>query len=274
MIHHKGEETMRSNTDSVIGACYVETNSSNLANVGMYTVQDGSPLFDIAIIFAANINGTSDKPELYFNDTVTATLNSGAIADLQAKGIQVLLSILGNHQQAGITTLTGTAPQDFATQLANAVNQYGLDGVDFDDEYSTGLSNESSFPLLISSLRQQLPDKIISFYDFGPAAGTLEYDGIKVGDLINYSWNAIYGTFNPPNVPGLDNAHLAPAAANIDPGAQSYTPPSKAAALAKSTLKDNYGAYLYYNLTNNDSSDYLSQVSQVLYGQNTIYQGS
>lgn len=262
---------MSTNSNAITGTCYVETNSSNLANVGQYTLQDGSNLFDIAIIFAANINGTSEQPELFFNDTVTATLNSGAIADLQAKGIKVLLSILGNHQQAGITTLTGNAPADFATQLSNAVTQYGLDGIDFDDEYSTGTTNESSFPLLIQSLRQQMPDKIISFYFYGPATGTQSYNGIEVGDLINYSWNAIYGTFSAPFVPGLGDAYLAPAAVNIDPGADSYTSPSRAASLAQSTVDQGYGAYLYYNLTNNDSSAYLSQVSQVLYGQNTVY---
>ncbi len=264
---------MSTSSNSITGTCYVETNSSNLINVGDYTLEDGSQLFDIAIIFAANINGTSDKPELYFNDTVTATLKSGAIAKLQAKGIKVLLSILGNHQQAGITTLTGNAPENFATQLSKAVNYYGLDGVDFDDEYSTGTTNESSFPLLISSLRQQIPDKIISFYFYGPATGTQSYNGIVVGDLINYSWNAIYGTFSPPNVPGLGKAYLAPAAVNIDPGAQSYTPPGTAAQLAQSTVNQDYSVYLYYNLTNNDSSDYLSQVSQVLYGQKTVYTG-
>ncbi len=265
---------MNSSSNTIIGTCYVETNSSDLSNVARYFLEGGTPLFDIGIIFAANINGSSEKPVLYLNDTVTATLNSGAVADLQAKGIKVLLSILGNHQQAGITTLTGSAPQDFAKQLSDVVAKYGLDGIDFDDEYSNGTTNPSSFPLLISSLRQQIPDKIISFYFYGPATGTLSYNGIEVGDLINYSWNAIYGTFDPPAVPGLGNAYLAPAAVNIDPQADSYTPPSLAAQLAQSTLKGDYGVYLYYNLVNNDSSAYLSQVSEVLYGQKTVYKNS
>ncbi len=265
---------MTSTSDTITGACYLETNSSNLSNLGMYSLEDGKPLFDIGIIFAANINGTSEQPELYLNETVTAALNSGAVAELQAKGIKVLLSILGNHQQAGITTLTGSAPQDFAQQLCDAVTKYGLEGIDFDDEYSTGTSNPSSFVLLISALRELMPDKIISFYYYGPATGYLSYNGIQVGALINYSWNAIYSTFSPPNVPGLGNDYLAPAAINMNPAADTYTSPELAAQFAQQTLNEGYGAYLYYNLINGDISSYLSHVSEVLYHQKTIYQGS
>jgi chitinase len=51
--------------------------------------------------------------------------------------MKVVLTILGNHQGAGICNFpTREAARDFAQQLANTVNTYGLDGIDFDDEYS------------------------------------------------------------------------------------------------------------------------------------------
>ena len=38
------------------GVCYVEVNNNDIRNVGKYKLSTGQQLFDIAIIFAANIN--------------------------------------------------------------------------------------------------------------------------------------------------------------------------------------------------------------------------
>lgn len=259
---------------------YVEVNSNDFSNVGKYSLATGQPLFDIGIIFAANINynASTQAAYLYFNPQVTTVLNNRAttIQPLQNKGIKVLLSILGNHQGAGFCNFPNqAAAQAFAQQLANAVTTYGLDGIDFDDEYAdygvngTGQPNASSFVYLITALRQLMPNKIISFYYYGPAASRLSYDGVTVGSQINYSWNAIYGTFSVPNVPGLTAASLGPAAINI-----TATSASTAASLATQTVNGNYGIYLTYNLPNNDVSGYLSNVSNVLYGQPTVYNSS
>lgn len=103
---------------------------------------------------------------------------------------------------------TVESARDFATQLAFAVNDYGLDGIDFDDEYAdygnnnTGQPNDSSFIYLLRELRSLIPTKIISFYYYGPATSRLTYDGMVAGDFLDYSWNAMYGTYSPPNVPG------------------------------------------------------------------------
>jgi len=258
---------------------YVEVNSNDFANVGKYSLATGQPLFDIGIIFAANINyNTSTQAAyLYFNPQVTTVLNNRAttIQPLQAKGIKVLLSILGNHQGAGICNFPSqAAAQAFAQQLADAVNTYGLDGIDFDDEYAdygvngTGQPNASSFVYLVTALRSLLPNKIISFYYYGPAASRLSFNGVTVGSKVNYSWNAIYGTWSVPNVPGLSAANLGPAAINI-----TATSSSTAASLATQTVNNNYGIYLTYNLPNNDVSSYLSSFSNVLYGQPTVYNG-
>ena len=50
---------------------------------------------------------------------------------------KVLLSILGNHQGAGFANFTDYASADaFAADLEQVVKTYGLDGIDFDDEYA------------------------------------------------------------------------------------------------------------------------------------------
>src|SRR5690242_1365706 len=91
-----------------IGAVYVEVNSNNILNSGCYTLQNGGQqLFDIAMIFAANINYdvTHKRAVEYNNENVTRVLQNREqyIAPLQDKGIKVLLTILGNHQGAGIS---------------------------------------------------------------------------------------------------------------------------------------------------------------------------
>jgi Glycosyl hydrolases family 18 len=261
-------------SSSVISACYLLTNSNDPANLGMYVLENGQPLFNIGILFAANINGTYDQPELYLNDTVTAALESGIIPQLQEQGIKVTLSILGNHQEAGISTLTGDGPTLFAQQLADVVTQYGLDGIDFDDEYCTGTTNESSFPLLVSALRGLLPDAILTLYFIGGASYTLTYDNINVGTLLDYAYNPYYSQFNPVSVPPMTNSQIGAAAIDMGPDDETYTRPELAANLAQQTLAGGYGVYIYYNLVDQDISEYLSSVSSVLYLQNTIYKGA
>ncbi len=257
--------------------CYVEVNNNDFSNVGKYALASGQPLFDIGIIFAANINynTSTQKAVLSFNTQVTNVLNNRAtyIQPVQAKGIKVLLSILGTHQGAGVCNFpTQAAATEFAQQLANAVNTYGLDGIDFDDEYAdygtngTGQPNAYSFVYLVTALRNLLPNKIISFYYYGPAASRLSYNGVTVGSKVNYSWNAVYGTYSVPNVAGLGKSSLGPAAVDIQ-----STSASTAASLAQRTKTDGYGIYLTYNLPNTNVSSYLSGISNALYGQATTY---
>lgn len=260
--------------------CYVEVNNNDIRNVGNYTLSTGEQLFDIGIIFAANINynTTTQKAELFFNPQVTNVLSNAAtyIQPLQAKGIKVMLSILGNHQGAGICNFpTQAAAQDFAQLLSNAVTTYGLDGIDFDDEYAdygnngTGQPNTSSFVYLVTALRQLMPTKLISFYFYGPAASRLSFNGVTVGSKVDYSWNAIYGTYSVPNVPGLAKSNLGPAAIDIQ-----STSSSTATSLATQTVNNAYGIYLCYNLPNTDVHTYLSGFSNALYGKTTIYTGT
>ena len=81
--------------------CYVEVNNNNFSNVAKYSLSSGQPLFDIGIIFAANINynTSTQKATLFFNTQVTNVLANRAtyIQPIQARGTKVLLSVLGNH---------------------------------------------------------------------------------------------------------------------------------------------------------------------------------
>jgi len=268
-----------------VGICYVEVNNSNMLNAGSYTLQNsGKQLFDVAIIFAANINYDTSKNRAYIsgNNNVTKVLNdvNTYVRPLQQKGIKVLLDILGNHQGAGISNFPNReAARDFARQIAHTVYTYGLDGVDLDDEYAgygnngTGQPNNSSFVMLLQELKAAMPDKLITFYYIGPATTRQSYNGDAAGNYIDYSWNAYYGTYNAPVVPPLNNTKISAAATWIRNTNPDSTPASTLATLATNTKNDGYGVFMWYDLGATDVASYLSTGSNILYNENTQLTG-
>ncbi|SDZ25221.1 Glycosyl hydrolases family 18 [Amycolatopsis xylanica] len=261
-----------------ISVAYIEVNNNSMLNVGKYALQGGGNVFDVGVIFAANINYDTTKKAayLYFNPNVQRVLDNVAtqVRPLQAKGIKVMLSILGNHQGAGFANFpTKASAEAFAKQLSDTVTKYGLDGIDFDDEYSeygkngTGQPNASSFVYLVSALRAAMPTKLISLYNIGPAASRLSYGGVDITSKFSYAWNPYYGTWGVPSI-ALPKSRLSPAAVQI--GATST---STAASLARRTVSEGYGVYLTYNLGASDSHTYISSFTKELYGKEAVYAG-
>ena len=248
---------------------YVEVNSNSFKNPGCYTY--GSPakqLFGFAVIFAANINYTSGQPTLYFNPQVQSTLNSGNVAYLQSLGIKVLLDVLGNHQNAGWGCFTTYAAADaFAVQCANAVTQYGLDGIDIDDEYSTCTTNTNSLVLAVSALRSRLgTTKYITkalFNDIQYFSAV--YNGKKAGDILDYGWEMTYGNTNySGRLQPYVNAGMTKSKLNIgvDVNGSDQT-------AASTFVKNNaYAGVMVYNVANNSQTN-LSKVSNALYSKAT-----
>ncbi|MFD4646605.1 endo-beta-N-acetylglucosaminidase H [Streptomyces sp. NPDC058441] len=256
---------------------YIEVNNNSMLNVGKYTLANGGGnVFDVAVIFAANINydpGTKTG-SLYFNENVQRVLDNAAteIRPLQQKGIKVVLSVLGNHQGAGFANFPSQQTASaFAKQLSDTVAKYGLDGIDFDDEYAeygnngTGQPNDSSFVYLVTALRANMPDKIISLYNIGPSATRLSYGGVDVSSKFDYAWNPYYGSWQVPGI-ALPKSKLSPAAVEIGRTSQSTT-----ADLARRTVSEGYGAYLTYNLDGADRSADVSAFTRELYGRDAVY---
>ncbi|OON81596.1 chitinase [Streptomyces tsukubensis] len=256
---------------------YVEVNNNSMLNVGKYSLANGGGnVFDVAVIFAANINyDTSTKTaQLYFNENVQRVLDNAAtqIRPLQQKGIKVVLSVLGNHQGAGFANFPSQAAASaYAKQLSDTVTKYGLDGIDFDDEYAeygkngTGQPNDSSFVHLVTALRANMPGKIISLYNIGPAASRLSYGGVDVSSKFDYAWNPYYGSWQVPGI-ALPKSKLSPAAVEIGRTSQ-----STAADLARRTVSGGYGVYLTYNLDGTDRSADVSAFTRELYGSEAVY---
>lgn len=261
-----------------VSIAYVEVNSNDLANVGRYTLDDGSPVFDVAIIFAANINYDGENAYLHLNEQVQATLDGAAtqIRPLQEKGIKVTLSLLGNHQAAGFANFPSQAAAEaFADQVADVVETYDLDGVDIDDEWvaygtgSTPPANPDSAVWFVDALGEKLPDdSLITLYDIGETAESLQQAPAATLDTLDYIWNPYYGQFDPPQFPTVDRARLGAAAVDVN-----QTPVSLAADLAARTVDEGFGVFVAYDLRAGDHSAYVSAFTRELYGQDATYTG-
>lgn len=261
-----------------VSIAYVEVNSNDLANVGRYTLDDGSPAFDVAIIFAANINSDGEDAYLHLNEQVQATLDDAAtqIRPLQEQGIKVTLSLLGNHQAAGFANFPSQAAAEaFADQVADVVGTYDLDGVDIDDEWvaygtgSTPPANPDSAAWFVDALGEKLPDdSLITLYDIGETAESLQQAPAATLDTLDYIWNPYYGQFNPPQLPTVVRSRLGAAAVDLN-----QTPVSLAGDLAARTVSEGFGVFVSYDLRAGDHSAYVSAVTRELYGQDATYTG-
>ena len=177
---------------------YVEVNSNSFANVGCYIRSDNQqPFFNAAAIFAGNINGNEpNAPEFFFNDNVKAVLHSSQIVNLQQKGIKVLITLLGNHQNAGWSCMTNqTAIQKFADRVVAMVNSYQLDGVDIDDEYSACATNDYSLIRIAQAIKANsaFKGKLLTkalYEDSTYFQAT--YQGHRLADYLDYGWEMSY----------------------------------------------------------------------------------
>lgn len=190
---------------------YIEVNDTDPRNTMLYRMND-EPFFDVVVIFAANIHAFGSEPCLYLNDNVTEMLVPTSdstttghfkyIQPLREDGTKVLLSILGDWQGVGVANLTEDNQQKFTEILAWAVEEYGLDGINFDDGWARYGTNpdfpdavNGSFDGLIVKLRDELDErfpnehKLISVYHFGEACNLTT----TTIPCIDYGWNAGYG---------------------------------------------------------------------------------
>jgi GH18 family chitinase len=253
-----------------INFAYVEVNDHSLTNPGCYVRADNhNPFFQIVSIFAANINGDNpNEPVIYFNPQVDQILNhSTQVATLQKKGIKVVLTLLGNHQNAGWSCMTDeTAIQNFANNIVNTINQYKLDGVDIDDEYSNCYPNNTSMIRIAKAIKSnpKFQGKILSEALFDDESYfSASYQGKKLADFLDLGSEMTYGSsdFNGRLQPyvgyGMKKNKLG-IGLDID---ASYPSPTDA---ANFILKNGYGELMIYNVSKY-SATYLNQLSKVEY---------
>jgi hypothetical protein len=180
---------------------------------GQYVTAQGLNAIDVVCLFAANLmqEQTGDYVRLAPDVPVPANgtlavahgyylpLFGKPVAELQAKGITVLLSVLNGRDNAGWSQFaTEENAASVAAQLASAVHTYGFDGIDIDDEYSNiqePLPN--SLAMVTLFMRQQMPDKILSKALFDDIYGYMDvfsgqYDGVSLAQNLSYGWQMSY----------------------------------------------------------------------------------
>lgn len=181
---------------------YLEVNNTNPLNLLEYMLEDGTPFFDVAILFAANINYDEGKDIVYLhnNPNVQALLDETDvyIQPLREAGIEVQLGLLPNHTPAGLLNLSVEGAQMFAADVANACAQYGLDGCSMDEEYRSGSSDSYLFNpptsgmYLCYELKKAFEEQCdwpcqISVFDFGWSwSMTGVPSGYTAGDLVDF----------------------------------------------------------------------------------------
>jgi len=250
---------------------YVQANDQRLVNTGCYALADGREFFDIACIFAANIgwDHVDGGARLTFNDNVSATLASGDVQVLQSKGMVVLLSILNNHDSTGWSEFSNAVDVgNFVSQVVQCVETYGLDGIDIDDEYSSGTPLPNSLAWVTTLLRQALPDKIVSKALWQDSQYfQASWNGHKLAQNLGYGWEMSYGgdgasRLDPYLRDGMLKAQLA-AGVTLD----NYDR-SSAQALATFIRDKGFGGIMLFDV-GTDSEAALSDISNILWNQLT-----
>ncbi|MCC8036406.1 MAG: DUF1735 domain-containing protein [Rikenellaceae bacterium] len=259
--------------------CYVEVNGNNILNVGQYVLEDtGEQFFDHAVIFAANprLDPETGRAYLWMNPNVRNVVDNPEIyvRPLQRKGIKVLMGLLGGDDVAGLASLKDDALRDYARQICDIVEHYGLDGVDFDDEYAGYVHPEypgsgTQMARLAIEVRRLMPDKVLTLYEIG--AGTnmpSTVDGHVMADVFDYSQQVYYGSWRDNSYIGMPRARYSPTAIWVN-----STAVSTYRNHAQRIVDGGYGFFFMYDLNAVDATDYISEGSEIMFGQKVKLSG-
>ena len=296
-----GERPSTDKGTGIVTICYVECNSNNPLNTGEWTVRkSGKPLFDIVNLFAANIRYIEETGRIgvKINSNIQHLLDhrDKYIKPLQDKGIKVCLTILGDHDGTGVANLSDEAAREFAAELRSIVTAYGLDGVDFDDEWSDydkhpmrpGCVERGPYPYarLLYETKKAMPDKLCTIYYIGavipyPDKGFFGFDmlvdGMMPGDFVDYAYDAMYGSLNLngyKNILGMNKSGWGASSIEIE-----------SANLWNLDLvrKDGYGVQVIYHLRAADGDggasyesvyrNVLGTVATKLYDDTVVFSG-
>ena len=287
-----GELPSTAKSSGIISIAYIEVNGFNPLNAGEWTLaSSGTQFFDIVNIFAANIKFDEATGRVYlsFNPNVQAILDNRDkyIKPLQDKGMKVCLTILPDHDGVGFANLTDKDIRAFASELKATVDTYGLDGIDFDDEYAEysthnrpGFVDPSSIPFgkLCYEVKRLMPDKLCTVYFIGSATeGFLtDVEGMEPGDFIDYAYYAQYGSWSIAytTIKGMDKSQWGPYSWDMNDYGEEWM-------MTDQVRSGGYGVQVCYDLRSVDDPNVsagkyeytLGIISQDIYGEGIVHSG-
>ena len=274
--------TVTSSTEGVKTVLYFEVNDTNPLNALEFLTESGKYFFDHIVLFAANINWDPEKQRVYLanNENVQFLLdnNDKYLQPLRKAGMKIIISILGNHDEAGVAQLSDMGAREFARELAAYCRAYNLDGVAFDDEYSNSpdlsnpwLASPSAYAgsRLMYECKAVMPEKIVSLYNLGNmySSSLQVIDGIEPGQYCDYAV-ADYGGAAGPGT-GMTLKQCAGMSIELRRGSG-----NSSESTARSRKEAGYGYYMFFAL---DPSLYGSQVYRCqsvckgLYDETLVY---
>ncbi|WP_300797233.1 DUF1735 domain-containing protein [uncultured Alistipes sp.] len=258
---------------------FFEVNGTNPLNALTFKLENGKLLWDVVVLFAANINWDAEAGRAYVNCNPNVQFlldnNETYLQPLRKRGIKVLLGLLGNHDQAGLAQLSEIGARDFAAEVAEYVYAYNLDGVNYDDEYSTSpdLSNpyfasrsQEAAARLCYETKQLMPDKLVTVFDYGSMYGAESVDGVDADEWIDVVV-ANYGSRAYP-IGNMTNAKCSGISIEFNQGW-----PSMNSSTAQNILDRNYGWIMGFALApeNFDRSYSMLSGVETLYGSPLAY---
>ena len=250
---------------AVTNVLYFEVNDVNPLNALEFVTESGKYFFDHILLFASNINWDAEKKRVYVynNPNVQFLLdhNEEYLQPLRKAGMKVIISILGNHDIAGVAQLSDMGAREFARELAAYCDAYNLDGVAFDDEYSNSpdlsnpwLAKRSAYAgsRLMYECKMAMPDKIVSLYNLGSMySSSLEViDGITPGEYCDYAVADYGGSASPGIGMTLKQCGGMSIELNLGRGDSSES-------TARWKKEEGYGYYMFFAL---NPSKYGSQI--------------
>ncbi len=151
------------------------------------------------------------------------------------------------------------------------VNQYHLDGVDIDDEYSACTPNNTSMIMLAQAIKAnpEFSGKLLTkalFEDDDIFSST--YEGHTLAEYLDYGWQMSYSDANFSNRLNFYKQHgMTPAKLMI--GAWTQVEYPDASSIGTYTRNNNLPGAMIYDVRKN-SQGYLSQLANSEYGSERV----
>lgn len=201
----------------------MEVNDTNPLNNLKYTLKNsGKYLIDALIMFSANVNYNEETGRVYVlcNENVQALLDNRAkyLKPLQDRGMKVIIGLLGNHDRSGVANLADETARAYAKEIKALCDAYNLDGVFYDDEYSSYIypapagfvsPSRAAASRLIYEVWKVQPERWNVAYCYSRTYGLDEVDGVQAGEYCQYALHDYGGSSDlSSSFPGMPKSNM------------------------------------------------------------------